>query len=76
MFNGIMVVMCQELGGEENFDHVMPNIGNNTEMQILGAFLLEYIGNAIGLAGLTECVDILADRDGNIKWHRRKRKQL
>jgi hypothetical protein len=64
------------LGGDENVDHVMPNTGSNTEMQILGAFLLDYVGNAIRMGRLVEYVDILVGRDGSIKWCGRKKKQL
>ncbi len=59
MLNAIMVVPCQELGDEENVNHhVMPNTSNNTEMQILGTFLLDYIRNAIGMEASTEYVEI------------------
>ncbi len=54
----------------------MPNTGSNTEMQILGAFLLDYVGNAIRMGRLVEYVDILVGRDGSIKWCGRKKKQL
>ncbi len=71
-----MVVKCQKLGGEDNVDHVTPNTGNNTEMQILGAFLLDYVRSAIEMGGLMEYADILVDQDGSIKWHKRKKMQL
>jgi hypothetical protein len=54
-----MVVLFQELGDEENVNHhVTPNTGSNNKMQILGAFLLNYITNAIGMGGWTEYAEI------------------
>ncbi len=66
------------MGVEDDVGQVTMHSVNNTVMQFYDAFLLHYDEkDPIGrMVSMKYAADVLVDRDGSIRWCRRKKKQL
>ena len=73
-----VVAMCLKLGVEDDAGQITSHSVNNTGMQLSDIFLLDQDDeDLIGRMVSTKYdADVLVDRNGSIKWHRRKKKQL
>ncbi len=73
-----VVAMCLKLGVEDDAGQITSHSVNNTGMQLSDIFLLDQDDeDLIGRMVSTKYdADVLVDRNGSIKGHRRKKKQL